>query len=111
MNKQHPYNNVIERKLEQLPPADADLLWNDMHSILDKKMPQEKERRRFIMWLLSRNGLLLLSVVSLIITGSSLFYISKKETSTVTTKKLPATSPSDKLTQDGVANISRNGKE
>jgi hypothetical protein len=53
MNKHHTYKNIIERKLEQLPAADAELLWNDMHSILDKKMPQKKERRRFIIWFLS----------------------------------------------------------
>src|SRR5437773_2618921 len=78
MNK-HPYNSIIERKLEQLPAADADHLWNDMHSILDKKMPQKKEKRRFILWFLSLNGLLLLTIVSVIITGSSCsFYLRKK---------------------------------
>ena len=59
MNKRLPHYDIIERKLEQLPSADADHLWNDMHRILDEKMPQKKERRRFIMWwFLSGKGLL-----------------------------------------------------
>ena len=44
MNKRHPHNNVIESKLEQLPVADADILWNDMYSILDKKNAAKKRK-------------------------------------------------------------------
>jgi hypothetical protein len=111
MNKHHPYNHLIERKLEQLPVADADELWNDMHMILDKEMPQKKERRRFIGWFLSLKGLLLLTVVLLIVTGSSLFYSSRKENSAITIKKLPGSSQPDKFIQDGTAKLSREGKE
>jgi len=100
MNKHHPHKNIIESKLEQLPAADADLLWNDMHSILDKEMPQKKERRRFIVWLFRSKGLLLLTVVFLTIIGSSLFFLSAKENSTVAIKKLPGSLQSKKFTEE-----------
>ena len=112
MNKHHSHNNIIERKLEQLSPVDADHLWNDMHSILDKKMPQKKERRRFIVWwFLSGRGLLLLSVVVFISTGSSLYFLSAKETSAVPAEKLHVSSQSDKLIEDGTATASLEGNE
>src|SRR4030095_11058733 len=76
----HTHNQVIERKLQQLPSVDADFLWNDMHSILDKEMPQKKERRRFIAWLFTGKSLFLISIVSMItVTGVSLFYLSNKQ--------------------------------
>jgi hypothetical protein len=110
MNKHHPYKNVIERKLEQLPAADADLLWNDMHSILDKKMPQKKERRRFILWFLSSEGLLLLTIGLFVITASSsLFFLSAKESLTI--KKLPSSQHPNKLSEDGLAKVSQEAKE
>lgn len=84
MNKHHSSWSIIEKKLEQLPVADADLLWNDMHLILDEKMPQKKERRRFIAWFLNGQGLFLLTFSSLIITSSALFFISNQENTTVT---------------------------
>ena len=111
MNKRPPYNNMIERKLGQLPLADADHLWNDMHSILDKKMPQRKERRRFIVWLLSGKGPLLLTIVFLFIIGFSLFFLSTKENSAITIKKSPASRQSTKFIEDGAAKISRRNKE
>jgi len=111
MNKHHPYNNIIERKLEQLPAADADLLWNDMHSILDKKMPQKKEKRRFIMWFLSSKVFLLLTLGIVVITGSSLFILSTKENSDVINKKMPPSSQPDKFIEDGTAKISQEPKE
>jgi len=111
MNKHHPYKNIIERKLEQLPAADADNLWNDMHSILDKEMPQKKERRRFIIWFVSNKGLLLLTIGLFVITGSSLFFLSTKESSAVTIKKLPSSQQSNKLIEDGLAKLSQEPKE
>jgi hypothetical protein len=111
MNKRHPYNHIIERKLEQLPVVDADHLWNDMHMILDNKMPQKKERRRFLGWFISGKGLLLLTVVVLTVTGSSLFFLSTKENSTVSNKKLPGSPQPDKIIEDGVARVSRQHKE
>ena len=90
MNQRHPYNNIIERKLEQLPVADAGLLWNDMHSILDEKMPHKKERRRLIaLWFLTGKGVLLLMFAFFMITGSSLFFLSAENNATVKIKKLP----------------------
>jgi len=111
MNKHHPYKNIIERKLEQLPAADADNLWNDMHSILDKEMPQKKERRRFIIWFVSNKGLLLLTIGLFVITGSSLFFLSTKESSAVAIKKLAVSQQPNKIIEDGLANISQESKE
>ncbi|HEU4861316.1 MAG TPA: hypothetical protein VFT15_15835, partial [Chitinophagaceae bacterium] len=106
MNMGHHHKNIIERKLEQLPAVDTDLLWKEMHLILDKKMPQRKERRRFIVWwLLSGKGLLLLTIGVLIITGSSLFFLSTKETSPDTVKKLPDSPLSGKIIEDDAAKI------
>ena len=111
MNKRHHHKSIIERKLEQLPAADTDLLWNNMHSILDKKMPQKKERRRFIVWwLLSSKGLFLLSVI-FFIAGSSLFILSKKESAAVTIEKVTGSPQSDKLIEDGTTKISTEGNE
>ena len=112
MTKHHPHNNIIERKLEQLPHANADHLWIDMHSILDKKMPQKKERRPFIVWwFLSHRGLLLMTFVFLLITGSSLFFLSTKEGSTITNKKLPGSQHPNKFIKDGLTKISQEPKE
>src|SRR6187399_461663 len=111
-HKHHPYKNIIERKLEQHPAADADLLWNDMHSILDHKMPQKKERRRFILWFLSSNGLLLLTIgLFVITTSSSLFFLSTKGSSAVTIKKLPSSQQPNKLIEDGLAKVSQEPEE
>src|SRR5688572_4355562 len=111
MNKHYSRNSIIERKLEQLPSLGADHLWNDMHSILDKKMPQKKERRRFIVWwLVSSKGLFLLSVI-FFIAGSSLFYLSKKENSVVTIENLPVSTQSGRLIEDGTAKISTEANE
>jgi hypothetical protein len=110
MSKRYPYNHVVERKLEQLPGVDADHLWNGMHAILDKKMPQKKERRRFIWWLLTGKGILLLSVVSLTVT-SSLFFLSTKESSPVTIKKLSGSPQPNKFIQGDAARVSQEDKE
>ena len=109
MNKHHPYKNIIERKLEQLPAADVDLLWNDMHSILDKKMPQKKERRRFILWFLSSNGFLLLTGGLFVIAVSTLFFLSAKENST--NKKFSGSHQHNKLIEDGLAKVLQEPKE
>lgn len=106
MNKHRPYNNLIERKLEQLPGADADHLWNDMHSILDKKMPQKKERRRFIFWLFNDKGLLVISLAFLFIGGASVFLLSTKENKVVLLQKTSLAQPLDKTTQLPVAKTS-----
>ena len=101
MNKRHPYNSIIERKLEQLPIADTGLLWNDMHSILDKKMPQKKERRRFVAWFLSSQGVLVLTIVFLVVTDASLFFLSRGGVnSPVSIDKMPGAPNSNKILQD-----------
>ena len=110
MNKRHHHMSIIERKLEQLPAADTDFLWNDMHLILDKKMPQKKERRRFILWFLSTKGLLLLTAFFLV-TASSLFVLSTKESSIAIVKELPGAPQSHKPIEDLTANVSKRQKE
>ena len=110
MNKR-PYNNLIERKLEQLPGADADLLWNDMHSILDKKMPQKKERRRVVGWISSSKSLLLMCVVLFIIIGSSLYFLPVKEDSSVASNKSSGSKQPNKLNESGTPKISQANKE
>lgn len=110
MNRRYPYNNIIERKLEQLPVAEADLLWNDMHSLLDKKMPQKKERRRFLFWLLTARGLLLLTFVALI-TSSSIVFLSTKQNNTTITKESTGKSQPGQLIQSDPAKILSGRKE
>jgi len=88
MNKRHPHNSLIERKLEQLPGTNADRLWNDMHSILDKKMPQKKQRRRFIaLWLMMSKPIFLVTTGVIIVTASSLLLLSKNENSIIANKQ------------------------
>jgi len=111
MNKHYPYNNIIEKKLGQLPDTDADHLWNDMHAILDKKMPQKKERRRFIAWLFNDQGLLLLTTISVIIAVSSLFFLSTQENLADTVKKSAAVSQPNKLTESDTTKNSDISKE
>ena len=112
MNKRHHRRNIIESKLEQLPAPDIDFLWNDMHSILDKNLPQKKEKRRFIVWwFLSGKGLLLLTIGALIITGSFLFHLSTKESPTGIVKELPGSPQSNKSIEGDGAKISREREE
>src|SRR5256885_194244 len=100
MNKRHHYNQLVEGKLEQLPGADTDQLWNGMQAILDDKMPQKKERRRFIPWLLDTKGLLLFGVASLIaISVFSFFILSLRENST-TKRNLHDSSGGSKIVKD-----------
>jgi hypothetical protein len=110
MNKRHYYRSIIEGKLEQLSTTDSDLLWNNMRPILDKKMPQKKERRRFIMWFLSGKGLLVLTVVFLV-TGASFYLLSTRENSTHTVKKFPRSPRSNKFIEDNPAKMSQEIKE
>ena len=109
MKKRRPDSNIIERKLEQLPLADVDHLWNDMHMILDEKMPQKKERRRVIGWLASREGLLLLNVL-FFIAASTLFFLSTRQRATIANKNTPDPSASNKFIKGDVAKTSRENK-
>jgi hypothetical protein len=100
--KRRPYSHVVERKLEQLPGVDADHLWNDMHAILDKKMPQKKERRRFIAWLLTGKSLFLLGLASVVtLTGFSLFFLSAKENASVAIDNPPHLHKANKSGDNG----------
>jgi hypothetical protein len=111
MNKHHSYRDIVESKLAQLPTADADLLWNDMHAILDKEMPQKKERRRFIAWFLSGKGLVMMSFGSLIITSAALFFSSANENTQVLAEKIHGSRQTHQINEKGVATISRSAKE
>jgi hypothetical protein len=111
MNHHHPHNNIIEKKLEQLPVGDTAQLWNGMHAILDKEMPQKKERRRFIWWFFSGNGFLLLSVSLIIISSSSILFLSQKENSAVTIEKLTASQQPDKFIAGGDTKVLSESKE
>jgi hypothetical protein len=46
-----------------------------------------------------------------VITGSSLFFLSTKESSAVTIKKLPSSQQPNKLIEDGLAKVSQEPKE
>jgi cytoskeletal protein RodZ len=66
MEKHYPYKRIIEDKLEQLPGADVNQLWEGMHAILDEKMPQKKDKRRVFGWVLTSKGMFLLAAASFV---------------------------------------------
>ena len=110
-HERHPYHTNLERKLEQLPGVDADQLWDGMNAILDKKMPQKKERRRFIVWFLSDSGLFSLGIALLITaTGVCLFFLSPNRTSStdISANKLPASPQQNKTNETTVASETGN---
>lgn len=111
MNKHHSNSNIIERKLGQLPAADADLLWNDMHLILDRNMPQKKERRRFIGWFLSGKGLFLLTFASLFITSSVLFLLYSGKSTPVIGEETPAPHQTSNIIKNDAAKVLHANKE
>lgn len=78
MYKHHPYKNIVERKLEQLPAPDTDALWSSMEGILDKHMPQQKRRRGLIAWLFTQKTWMLAGVSALALAGFALMYLSNK---------------------------------
>jgi hypothetical protein len=112
MNKGHHYNHLVERKLGELAGADTDQLWNVMRTILDQKMPEKKERRRFIPWLVNDKSVLLVGAASLItISAFSVFFLSIRQNST---RNLPALSHSiqdDKTIEGETGIVSQNKKK
>ena len=104
-HERRPYNTSLEGKLEQLPGVDADHLWHDMHSILDKKMPEKREKRRFILWFLNDRGLFSLGIALLITaTGFCLFILSPNRNSSTdtATNKLPGSLQQNKASEMAV---------
>jgi len=103
MKHEHrPYNASVERKLEQLPGVDADHLWDGMHAILDKKMPEKRERRRFILWFLTDRGLFSLGLALLVAAiGFCLFFLSPNKTSStdISNNKLPGSLKQNKANE------------
>src|SRR5215467_5125435 len=98
-HESRPYNTSLEGKLEQLPGVDADHLWGEMHAILDKKMPQKREKRRFIAWFLNDRGLFSVGIAFLLTaTGFCLFFLSPNKTSStdISNNKLPNSEQQDK---------------
>jgi len=103
-HESRPYIN-LERKLEQLPGVDADHLWDDMHAILDKKMPEKREKRRFIVWFLNDRGLFAVGMTLLITaTAFCLFLLSPNENSStnISNKKLPNSAQQNKTNETAV---------
>ena len=78
MYKHHPYKNIVERKLEQLPAPDTDALWSSMEGILDKHMPQKKRRGGLFAWLFTQKAWMLAGISTLVLAGFSLVYLSGK---------------------------------
>lgn len=99
MKKRHPNGHIIEDKLNQLPAMDVDHLWNDMHAILDKKMPPKK-RRRFIAGYIRDKDVLLL--IALMIGVSALIVLSPKKDPGLTTKKISGSLSTNKTKNDAV---------
>jgi len=111
-HESRPYNTNLESKLERLPGVDADHLWNDMHSILDKKMPQERERRRFIMWFLNDRSLFSIGIILLVTaTAFCLFFLSPNRNSStdISTNKRPTSEEPNKANETVVK--SENAKQ
>jgi hypothetical protein len=101
-HERRAYNTSLERKLEQLPGVDADHLWDGMHAILDKKMPEKREKRRFIMWFLNDRGLFSLGIALLITAaGFCLFFLSPNKTSStdISNNKLPGSLKQNKANE------------
>lgn len=76
MYKHHSYNNVVERKLQQLPPADTDGLWSNMEAILDQQLPQKKRRPGLMGWLFANKAWMVATLVVGTAAGTTLVYTS-----------------------------------
>ena len=126
MDKQYPYNPLIESKLEHLPGADVSQLWGNMQAILDKEMPQKEERPRFFAWLFSSKSLLMVGIASLLaVCGLALVHFTSKTSTPAFTKasiennNTPATpkqeirkeNPSVSESQPAVLSTASEGKE
>ena len=114
MEKFHPYNKIIESKLEQLPGAGTDQLWNGMHAILDKKMPQEKNRPKVFGWLSWGKGLMMLGMTSVLgICSYALLFNNGNKTTDKTSQTISVsstnTSENNKFTEKTIS-INADGK-
>ncbi|HEY1113043.1 MAG TPA: hypothetical protein VGE66_05760 [Chitinophagaceae bacterium] len=76
MYKHHSYNNLVERKLQQLPAADTDGLWSNMEAILDQQMPQKKRRPGLWGWLFAHKAWMVATLVVGTAAGTTLVYVS-----------------------------------
>jgi hypothetical protein len=74
MENYRPYNNIIESKLQQLPQADVGNLWDGMHTMLDKTMPQRDKKRRFLVWLFSGKSLLICSSITMLSIAACIYF-------------------------------------
>jgi len=91
--------------------VDADHLWEGMHSILDKKMPEKKEKRRFILWFLNDRGLFSLGIATLITAaGFCLYFLSPNRTSSteLSTNKLPGSLQQNKTKETAINSSTAN---
>src|SRR5690349_8098131 len=78
MNRHIPYDFLTE-KLAQMPAPDTNALWQDMKVILDREMPEEKRKRRFIVWFFSSYALIAFVGLSGIAAGT--FYLNSRSNS------------------------------
>jgi hypothetical protein len=75
MYKHHSYNNLVEKKLTQLPAPDAEGLWSGMEAILDKQLPQKKRKPRLIGWLFAHKAWVLATLFVGAAAASTLVYL------------------------------------
>lgn len=75
MYKHHSYNNLVEKKLAELPATDAEGLWGSMEAILDKQLPQKKRRPGFIAWLFTHKVWIVATLLVGVAGASTLVYV------------------------------------
>ena len=76
MDKHHSYNNLVERKLQQLPAPDTDGLWSNMEAILDQQLPPKKRRPGLLGWLFANKAWMVATLVVGTAAGTTLVYTS-----------------------------------
>jgi hypothetical protein len=81
MDKHQSYNNLVEKKLAQLPATDAEGLWSSMEAILDEQMPQKKRRPGLWGWLFAHKAWMLATLLAVSAAGASLVYFGGDERS------------------------------
>ena len=98
MYKHHSYNNLVEKKLTQLPAPDAEGLWSGMEAILDKQLPQKKRRPCLLGWLFAHKAWLVASLFVGAAAASTLVYwpgadspVAQRTPVTVPAKEMAAT--------------------
>ncbi len=68
MKRNFTYEQIISKKLNGLTPPHVTGLWDNMEAILDREMPQQKEKKRPVAWW--RNANLLVAAGLFVAVGS-----------------------------------------